>query len=306
MQEQGQKRFYAAPHGPTQAQEAWRILNTPHVQKAPPRAKRFLVPTLLLGACAGLCAVAYFWMGWSLSSGGQIPMVAAPEGPYKVRPQGADETDAVQTNKTIYDQLTGQGGAPEEVRLREVPQDPVEAPPALPDDFVKALAQSPLTSKDLDGAKDVSSPFAEGEETGDPFVENDEAFFEEGRQEGPSFKTPAVQQAVTQGAPRPPVALKRAHYALMGVGVQAAQSKMLTLELASAPTQDQAKLKWQEILRDAGALLASYAPIYTRVDHGVGTGIQIHVRLQSMVPEKAQDLSRRLVKKGVHVLLLPY
>lgn len=289
-----------APYPP---QEMWRELRVPLPQSAP-RRTRYLVPALVAGASLLLGGGAYFWMGWSFSSAGEIPLVAAPEGPYKVRPQGAQDTDTINTDKTIYDQLTGQGVASDEVRLREVPQDPVESAPALPDDFVKALAQSPLTSKDLEAAQDVSSPFAEGEAQTDPFAESDEGFFEEKApvHQAGSFKATAHVAQEKQNAIH---LLKRVNIPLEGENVHASQGKMLALEVASAATQDEAKAAWQETLRQVGPLIATQTPQYVRVDHGTGIGVKYHVRLASMIPEKAHDFKRRMERMGIQVQVLP-
>jgi hypothetical protein len=233
-------------------------------------------------------------------AGGALTLVVAPEGPFKIRPEGVNAHEVPHKDKTIYDQLNGQVATSKEVTLREVPVAPVEAPPSLPDDFIKALSQAPITSQDLETGQGENSPFVEEDAT--PFAER-EGFFQE---QTPSFKkSGALAQEEVLAIPLT-AQMRRTSLVVEGSAIVAPQGEMrMCLEFAVTPNPERATKEWQSILRRAGHLLATMSPAYVRVDHGQGEGVHYHLRVTNLTPEKAQALQTTLAKAGVHAWSLP-
>lgn len=256
-----------------------------------------LAALVLLGLGYGAWALYKPFFG---ESGAALPLVAAPEGPFKIRPAGAKTHEVPHKDKTIYDQLNGQVATAKEVTLREVPVAPVEAPPSLPDDFIKALSQAPITSQDLDAGQGESSPFVEEEST--PFAER-EGFFQE---KTPSVKSSgALAQEEVLEVPLT-AQMHRTSLVVEGSAIVAPQGETrVCLEFAVASNLERATKEWQQILRRAGHLLATMSPIYVRVDHGRGEGVRYHLRVAGLTPEKAQALQATLTQAGVRAWSLP-
>lgn len=265
------------------------------VHKRPPVLVLAALVLLGLGYGAWVFCKPYFG-----GLGSALPLVAAPEGPFKIRPAGAKTHEVPHKDKTIYDQLNGQIATPQEVTLREVPVAPVESAPSLPDDFIKALSQAPMTSQDLEAGQEESSPFVE-EETS-PFAERD-GFFQE---KSPSAKgTIAPAQEEVLEVPLT-AQMQRTSLVIEGAAIVAPQEEaLMCLEFAVASNLERATKEWQAVLRRAGHLLATQSPTYVRVDHGRGQGLRYHLRIKDLTPEKAKALQDTLTQAGVRVWSLP-
>jgi hypothetical protein len=227
---------------------------------------------------------------------GGIPRVMAPEGPYKIRPEGAVVKESPHKDKTIYDQL-GPNGTKEAapITLRARPAAPVEAPPALPDDFIKALSQSPVTGQDLEAATQEVQAF-EGAQEATPFAERDGFFKEIGEPKKKESGVTRLPAAATAEASTLPIE---------GRNLVMATGEHMCLEFCVAPTKDGAEASWHECVRKASDLLATHSPTYHRVDHGRKNGIHYHLRLGGLTPDRAVILCEDLRQRGVQVWVLP-
>lgn len=230
----------------------------PRARREPalPSAPRRRLP--VIGAIAVLIAFgAAIWYAYTMGKDAvvdaEVPLIAAPAGPIRTKPEDPGGLQVPNRDKLVYEQLlTGTPAKPEPEQLLPPPEQPVDRPPPPPAEPVEepgagpgpgageGITSSPLPPPDMPAQPDESAP---------PAVE----------------RTPALppEEKAPPEPPPPPAA------------AEAPKEKPATrsggnwrVQIASLRSEEEARIAWDRARKANQDLLGRLQPTYERVDLG--------------------------------------
>ncbi len=139
--------------------------NTNRRQPKEVKQSKGLLRKLAFGGIILAGATALGFGGWTLLQHfmedrfpqGEIPIIKAPQDPYKVKPENPNALEIPHQDKTIYHKISGEAPTEKVEHLLEEPEEPKAMTPQLPEAFIEGLAADAET----DPFAEASSPFVE-------------------------------------------------------------------------------------------------------------------------------------------------
>tara|TARA_A100000171_G_C2131425_1_gene147021 strand:+ start:1298 stop:2206 length:909 start_codon:yes stop_codon:yes gene_type:complete len=243
---------------------------------------------------------------------GKIPVIHAEEGPYKVRPEDPHTHKIPHKEKTIYEHLSRQKVPGSKIKMRALPEAPVQEDPTLPTDFIQAFTDERADSETLlipEGPQSAGSesPFGADDQKPSPFAEKEGFFkitssdkYSESQEREASEKAYSLKGLLSENKMTCAEGL-----CVEGVCIEQESRNQFCLEFCQAASEDQARWLWGRLRRQVPDLLAAHKVLFRKVDHGLETGFRYHVILPRLSKDVASQLEADLSRRGIQVSRLP-
>lgn len=228
---------------------------------------------LIAGGAAAWFAVDRWWPA---DENGEIPLVRAPSGPVKVKPDDPGGMAVPNQDKLVYDRMGTTGSVPEAERLLPPPETPLPAPKSAPIPAPSAIPEPPAA---------VAAP-----QTTQPPPP----------QLPTSTATPQEVEAVQPPPPAPPppapeVAAKPA----------APRTGSYKVQLVAVRSPEAANKEWERLRQRNSDLLAGMELSVTKADLGPDKGIYYRLRAGPLADEEAaKKLCAELTKRKIGCLVV--
>lgn len=287
------------------------------VQKTPFIDQLFLKKYLIYsaGTIIILGLLWYMFGSSNLTSDDDLPVVEAPLGPFKTKPDTQDSDKELIHNKTIYEKLSAKKPDEKVEHLLQEPEEPVAPPPTLSAEFVGNLMNENVapegTIAELETPKQTTTSLesAESQSQGQEALKT---FFHENELD----ENAAVQLDNKKSALPEERVEKTMSITVTGSSVKpktaantsttlSSQAATHWIQLASVRTKEAAEREWKRLisLTKLKPLLTNFKPVYSSVDMGEGEGIHHRLRIGLMPYKDAKNLCIKLRDLKVDCIL---
>ena len=254
----------------------------------------------------------------------ELPVIKAPAGPSKIKPPVVD-SQAASSHRLIYEKLGARSPNEKIEHLLKEPEEPLAAPPTLPEGFMESFVEDDEGEKESTFAENKQSQPLEAKSTkvfldeeDDPEMPMMVKLKDSGQKSMSEVKrsTPLAAELTKKepstlvvGPTAPPLTVTGSSVKAVPSSVSSSQDKKVYwVQLASLKTQEATEREWKRLssLSRLKPLLGGLKPQYGKVDMGKKEGLQFRLRVGPFTQETAKKLAHQLkgqkvesiVKKG--------